>query len=56
MIREGGREAKKRKKLHKSCRCHVGNRGDLGGKSSKRRNERIGPVAANQIIYRIARK
>ena len=47
MIREGGREAKKRKKSHKSCRCHVGNRGDLGGKRKKRRQERVGSVAAN---------
>ena len=31
-IEEGGREAKKRKKPHKSCRRHVGNGGDLDGK------------------------
>ena len=30
--KEGGREAKKRKKRHKSCRRDVGNGGDLGGK------------------------
>ena len=29
-IEEGGREAKKRKKPQNSCRCHVGNGGDLG--------------------------
>ena len=29
---EGGREAKKRKKPQNSCRRHVGNGGDLGGK------------------------
>ena len=46
-IREGGREAKKRKKPQNSCRCHVGNGGDLGGKRKKRRKERVGPVAAN---------
>ena len=32
---------------HKSCRRHVGNRGDLGGNRKKRRKERVGPVAAN---------
>ena len=31
-IGEGGREAKRRKKLRKSCRCHVGKEGDLGRK------------------------
>ena len=31
-IGEGGREAKKRKKLQNSCGSHVKNRGDLGGK------------------------
>ena len=50
MIREGGREAKKRKKPHTSCRSHVGNGGDLGGKRKKRRKERVGPVAANPNI------
>ena len=29
---EGGREAKNCKKMHKSCRRHVGNGGDLSGK------------------------
>ena len=43
----GGEEAKKRKKPHKNCRCHVGNGGDLGGKRIKRRKERIGRVADN---------
>ena len=38
---------KKRKKPHKTCRRHVGNRGDLGGKRKKRRKERVGQVAAN---------
>ena len=42
----GGREAKKRKKPHKSCRRHVGNGGDLGGKRKTRRKERVVPVAA----------
>ena len=32
---EGGREAKTRKKPHKSCRRHVGNGGVLGGKRKK---------------------
>ena len=34
-IGEGGGEAKKRMKPHKSCRRHVGNGGDLGGKSKR---------------------
>ena len=46
-IGEGGREAKKRKKPHRSCRHHVRNRGDLGGKRKKRRQERVDSVAAN---------
>ena len=46
-IGEGGRETKKRKKTHKSCRHHVENGGDLSGKSKARRNERAGPVAAS---------
>ena len=45
-IGEGGREAKKRKEPHKSCRRHVGNGGDMGGKKKKRGKERVGPVAA----------
>ena len=43
----GGREAKKRKKPQKSCRCHMGKGGDLGGKRKKCRKERVGSVAAN---------
>ena len=46
-IGEGGGEAKKCKKPHKSCRRHVGNGGDLGGKREKHRKERFGQVAAN---------
>ena len=47
-IGEGGREAKKGKKPHKSCRRHdVGNGGDLSGKRKKCRKERVGPVAVN---------
>ena len=46
-IGEGGVEAKKRKKPHKSCRRHVGNGGDLGRKREKRRQERVGVVAAD---------
>ena len=45
---EGGGEAKKRKQLHKSCRRHVGNEGDSGGKRKKGRQEkRVGLVATN---------
>ena len=46
-IGESGREANKRKKPHKSCRRHMRNGGDLGGKRKKRRQERVGSVAAN---------
>ena len=46
IIGEGGGEVKKRKKPHKTCRRHVGNGGDLGGKREKRRKYRVGPVAA----------
>ena len=44
---EGGKEAKKRKEPQNSCRRHVGNGGDLGGKRKKCRKERFDPVAAN---------
>ena len=47
IIGEGGGEAKKRKKPQNSCRRHVGNGGDLGGKRKNRKKERVGPVAAN---------
>ena len=43
-IGEDGREAKQRKKPQNSCRRHVGNGGDLGGKRKKCRKERVGPV------------
>ena len=46
-IGEGGGEAGKRKKPHKSCRRDVGNRGDLGGKRKRRRQERFGSVPAH---------
>ena len=46
-IGEGGREAKKRKKAHKSYRRHVGNGGDLGVKRKICRKLRVSPVAAN---------
>ena len=46
-IGEGGSEAQKRKKVHKSCRRDVGNGGNLGGKRNKRRQRRVGSVAAN---------
>ena len=47
-IAEGGREAKKRKKPHKSCsRRHVGNGADLDRKRKKCRKERVGSVASN---------
>ena len=45
-VEEGGGEAKKRKKPHKSCRRDVGNGGDLSGKRKKRRQQRVGSVAA----------
>ena len=47
MIGQVEREAKKRKKPKNSCRRHVGDGGNLGGKMKKRRKERVGPVAAN---------
>ena len=46
-IGEGGGEAKKHKKPHKSCRRRVGNGGDLDGKRIKRRKERVGTVASH---------
>ena len=46
-IGEGGGKTKKRKKLHKTCRRHVGNGADLAGKREKRRQERFGSGAAN---------
>ena len=46
-IGEGGREAKKRNKAHKSCRRHVGKGGDLGVKRKKYRKKRAGQVAVN---------
>ena len=46
-IEEGGGEAKKRNKPYKSCKHDVENGGDLGGKRKKRRQERVGLVAAN---------
>ena len=39
-IREGGREAKKRKKPHKSCRRHVGSGENLGRERTKRKKKR----------------
>ena len=47
MIGEGGGEAKKRKKPHKTCRPHMRNGGHLGGKRKTRRKERVGTEAAN---------
>ena len=46
-VREGGREAKKRKKPLNSCRHQVKNGKDFGGKKKRCRKERVGPVAAN---------
>ena len=46
-IREGGREAKKRKKPQNSCRRRAGNGGDTGEKRTKCRKERVDSVAAN---------
>ena len=47
-IGEGGGEAKKHKKPHKSCRRHVGNGGDLGRKREKK--ERLVQQLPTQII------
>ena len=46
-IGESGREVKKRKKPHNSCRRRAGNGGDTGGKRKQCRKERVGSVAAN---------
>ena len=46
-IGEGGREAKKRKKPHTSCRRDVGNGGNFAGNMKICRQERVGSVAAN---------
>ena len=46
-IRDGGREAKNRKKPQNSCRRRAGNGGDTGGKRKICRKERVGSVAAN---------
>ena len=54
--RGGGEEAKKREKTHKSCRRYVGNRGDLGRKRKKCRQERVDLVAANPDNLEIERK
>ena len=48
-IEEGGREAKKRKKPHKTCRHHVGDGEGFVGKRKKKRKERVGSVAANPV-------
>ena len=44
---EVGREVKKLKKPHKSCRRRVRSGGDLGGTRKSCRKERVGPVAVN---------
>ena len=47
-IGESGREAKKRKKAHNSCRRRAGNGGDTTSRKRKKcRKERLGSVAAN---------
>ena len=46
-IGEGGREAKKRKKPHNSCRRRARNGRDTGGKRKPCRKKRVGSVAAN---------
>ena len=46
-IGEGGGETKNRKKQHKSCSRHVGNGGDLSRKRKRRRQKRVGSVAAD---------
>ena len=47
-------QKEKRKKPHKSCRRHVGNAGDLSEKRKKRRQERVGSVAADPDNLKIA--
>ena len=47
MIGKGGREPKKRKKPHKCSRRYVQNRGHVGGKRKKRRQQMVGSVADN---------
>ena len=42
-IGKGGREAKKRRKPRNSCRRHVGNGGDLGGKRKNAENKALVP-------------
>ena len=46
-VGEGGREAKKPKQLHKSCRRHVRNGRDFGGQRKRRKQERVGSVPVN---------
>ena len=46
-VGEGGGEGKKRKKPHNNCRRDMRNGGDLGVKRKKRRQERVGSVAAD---------
>ena len=48
-IGEGARGANKRETPHTSCRRDVGNGGDLGGKTKKRRQERVGSVAGDPV-------
>ena len=47
MIGEGVRGTQKRKKQQFSCRRRAGNGGDMGGKRTKCKKERVGSVAAN---------
>ena len=46
-IGEGGGVMKKSKIPHKSCRRHVVNVGDVGGKRKTRRQQRVGSLAAD---------
>ena len=46
-IGEGGKEAKKRKKPHKSCRSDVGNGVDFGGKGKNVDKKGLVRVVAN---------
>ena len=45
-VRKRGEEAQETTQ-DKSCRRHMGNGGDMGGKRKKRRQQRAGSVAAN---------
>ena len=55
-IGEGGEKAKKRKKPHKTCRRHVGNGGDFGGKRKIVEKKGLVQKLSTEIIKRLTRK